>query len=180
MLQVGNESRNETRSNKSKVPSFRNFGKTKLGFNNIVLAVSDDAGSAIVEFVLLAIPLLIPVVIYIGAVHENSSINSDLHNLARQSARAFITSSSESYESARLQTVLQTFETRVFQPDGISEIPTVSVECSATPCLTPDSRVKVTVSLEQDRSNLSGIFRFISAPAQQFTASDVQIVDAWR
>ena len=147
---------------------------------NFALTLRDESGSAVVEFVLLAIPLLVPIVIYLGAVHENSSINSDLHNLARQSARAFITSSSASYENARLQSVLQTFETRVFQPDGIAEIPTVHVECSASPCLTPDSRVKVTASLERNHNNLSGIFRFISAPVQQFSASDVQIVDAWR
>lgn len=147
---------------------------------NFLLSLSDESGSAVVEFVLLAIPLLIPIVIYLGAVRENSSINSDLYNLARQSARAFITSSSESYESARLQSVLETFESRVFQANGIEEIPTVSVECSATPCLTPDSRVKVTASLVRNQKNLSGIFRFISTPVQQFTASDVQIVDAWR
>jgi hypothetical protein len=147
---------------------------------NFLLTLSDESGSAIVEFVLLAIPLLIPIMIYLGAVRENSSINSDLYNLARQSARAFITSSNESYESARLQSVLQTFESRVFHADGIEEIPTVSVECSATPCLTPDSRVKVTASLEHHQKNMSGIFRFISTPTQQFTASDIQIVDAWR
>ena len=147
---------------------------------NFTLDLSDEVGSAIVEFVVLAIPLLIPIVFYLGSVRQNSSINSDLHNLARQSARAFITSSSENFESARLQSVLQIFETRVFQADGIMEVPTVSIECSATPCLTPDSRVKVTASLEHYHNNLSGIFRFISVPDQQFSASDVQIVDAWR
>ncbi len=139
-----------------------------------------ERGSAVIEFILLAVPLFIPLTIYFGVVHSSSTISSDLHNLARQSARAFITSSNESYEVARLQSVLNQFESRVFIPSGINEIPVVQVECSATPCLTPDARVKVTASLIHRQSNLAGIFRFISTPERQFSESDVQIVDAWR
>ena len=140
----------------------------------------DNTGSAVVEFVALALPLMLPIIIYLGIVHENSTINSDLHNLARQSARAFITSPSESYEDARLQSIVSLFERKVLQPDGISEVPLLSVECSASPCLTPDSRVRVTASLTRMRDRFSGIFRFITAPKVLFSASDVQIVDAWR
>ena len=139
-----------------------------------------EEGSAIIEFVLLAVPLLIPIVMYLGVVHTNSKIHSDLHNLARQSARAFITSSDESFESARMQSILTIFEVRVLKPDGISEIPTLSVECAAAPCLTPNSRVKVTASLTHSQGQFSGLLRFIHAPVVQFSASDIQIVDAWR
>lgn len=139
-----------------------------------------EEGSAIIEFVLLAIPLLIPIIMYLGVVHTNSKINSDLHNLARQSARAFITSSDESFESARMQSILTIFEVRVLKPDGISEIPTLSVECAATPCLTPNSRVKVTASLTHTQAQFSGFLRFIHSPLVAFSASDIQIVDAWR
>ncbi len=140
----------------------------------------DETGSAVIEFVVLALPLMIPIIIYLGVVHENSAINNNLHNLARQSARAFITSPSEGFEYARLQSILNVFEEKVLRPDGISEVPILSVECSASPCLTPDSRVKVTASLNHLRNKLSGVFRFISAPKVHFSASDVQIVDAWR
>ena len=142
--------------------------------------VQADDGSAIIEFVLLAIPLMIPLIIYLGMVHESSTINSDLHNLARQSARAFITSSDESFEPSRIQNLLTIFEQRILQPDGIREAPTIAVECSATPCLTPDSRVKVTATLSLTKNRWSGILRFISSRSEQFSASDVQIVDAWR
>ena len=141
---------------------------------------SDEEGSAIIEFVLLAIPLLVPLIIYLGAVHENSTINSDLHNLARQSARAFITSSNESFEAARIQTVLTIFEEKVLKPHGINEVPSISIDCSTSPCLTPDSRVRVTVSLVRQSKEFGGALRFISSPTLRFAASDVQIVDAWR
>jgi Flp pilus assembly protein TadG len=140
----------------------------------------DDSGSAVVEFVILALPLMIPLVMYLSAINSNSKINSDLHNLARQSARAFITSPSEDFEEARLQSVLQVFESRVLKPDGITEEPLLTVDCSSSPCLTPDSRVKVTASLTYLNNSPSGIFRFISTPLNQYSASDIQIVDAWR
>lgn len=153
---------------------------TQKRFLQLMEVMRDSSGSAVVELVALALPLMIPIIIYLGVVHENSTINSDLHNLARQSARAFITSPSESYEDARLQSIVSLFEKRVLQPDGISEVPRLSVECSASPCLTPDSRVRVTASLTRMRDRFSGIFRFITAPKVEFSASDVQIVDAWR
>ena len=147
---------------------------------NIARSWAAEEGSAIIEFVLLAIPLLVPLILYLGVVHQESTINSDLHNLARQSARAFITSSDESFESARLQTVLTVFEEKVLKPHGINEVPTLSVECSATPCLTPDSRVRITASLVRESREFSGVLRFISMPTLRFAASDVQVVDAWR
>ena len=139
-----------------------------------------EEGSAVIEFVLLAIPLMIPIIMYLGVVHENSTINNDLHNLARQSARAFITSSDESYEPARIQNVIKIFVERILRPDGIQEVPTITIECSATPCLTPDSRVRVIASLTRSRDRLSGILRFVPTSTVRFSASDIQIVDAWR
>ena len=145
-----------------------------------ICSLHQDSGSAIVEFTVLAIPLLVPIVIYLGVVNNNSTIASDLHNLARQSARAFITSTSETYEEARLQNVLSIFESKILRPHGIAEIPTLSVQCSASPCLTPDAKVKVTASLIHYQRNFTGIFRFISSPDIEFSASDTQVVDAWR
>ena len=149
-------------------------------WHSLLLFLRDQEGSAVIEFVVLALPLLLPLTVYLNEVHQNSIINSDLHNLARQSARAFITSSDDNYEQARMQTVLTLFENKIFRPAGIPENPTLKIECSATPCLTPDSQIKVTASITHIHENFSGIFRFISAPSVQFSASDTQIVDAWR
>ena len=143
-------------------------------------ALKNDSGSAIVEFVILAMPLFLPIMIYLGAVHQSASISADLGSLARQSARAFITSPSESFEDARMRTVLEVFRKKILEPEGITAIPVISITCSATPCLTPDSKVKVQVTLVKPASPLSGIFRFLSMPDSTFVATNTQIVDAWR
>ncbi len=156
------------------------FPKLLRSLTHLDRELREERGSAVIEFIMLAIPLLIPLTIYLGAVHANSNINSALHNLARQSARAFITSPSEGYEEARLQSVLVQFQTQVLLPSGILETPVLAVECSKTPCLTPDGRVRVTATLIHHAGTFAGIFRFLSTPEIQFSASDVQIVDAWR
>ena len=142
--------------------------------------IHDDKGSAVIEVVILALPLFLPILIYFSAVGHSSMISADIREIAQQSARAYITSPSQDFEDARLQTVINKFSQFVLIPDGIREIPAISVTCSANPCLTPDSRVEVTVQLSQPAGNMSGIFRFINVRPQIYTASDIQIVDAWR
>ena len=154
--------------------------RIRIFYRKLCNIFRNDTGSAIVEFTVLAIPLLVPLVMYLGVIHDNSTITSDLHNLARQSARAFITSTSDTYEEARMQSVLNVFVAKIFRPSGISEVPVLNVQCSASPCLTPDSTVKVTASLTRYQRHFSGILRFVSTPTLEFSASDTQVVDAWR
>ena len=140
----------------------------------------DDSGSAVIEFVILAIPLFLPIVIYLSAIYQSSTVLSDLNELARQTARAYITSPSAGYESARIDAVVNSFEINILRPQGVQETPAISVTCQATPCLTPNSRVQVTATIVRAPTSLSGIFRFLSTQSQTFSASDTQIVDAWR
>ena len=140
----------------------------------------DDSGSAVIEFVILAIPLFLPIVIYLSAIYQSSTVLSDLNELARQTARAYITSPSAEYESARIDAVVNSFEINILRPQGVQETPAISVTCQATPCLTPNSRVQVTATIVRAPTSLSGIFRFLSTQSQIFSASDTQIVDAWR
>ena len=158
---------------------FSNVSQSKVS-KRPGLALRSEDGSAVVEFVILALPLLIPITMYLSAVQSNSNINRDLHNLARQSARAFVTSPSESYEEARMQSVVNQFVIRDFAPHGIHETPMINVQCSTTPCLTPEARVKVTATINHQGGTFSGALRFIATPEMLFSASDTQIVDAWR
>jgi len=151
-----------------------------VAFFSLNRSLVRDEGSAVVEFATLAIPLFLPIMIYLGAIHHNATISSDLGSLARQSARAFITSPTEGFEDARMQTVLELFRRKILEPAGISGIPTISIICSASPCLTPDSKVRVQVTLVEPANSFSGIFRFLSRPARVLSATNTQIVDAWR
>ncbi len=126
----------------------------------------DERGSATIEFIMIAIPLFIPLAIYLTSINAQSQSGINLHNLARQAARAYVTSPSSELALPRANTVVGIYQSQILAKASSSHpraIIDLSVACSANPCLTPESRVTVTVTLIGSRES----------------ASDTQIVDAW-
>ena len=75
---------------------FSNFsrvltGRSMKGFKTL----SDERGSASVEFSILAIPLFIPLFIFMGQFANASDSQDSLRTLARESVRAFVSSSND-------------------------------------------------------------------------------------
>jgi len=131
----------------------------------------DEKGSATLEFVILAIPLFIPLALYLTSVNSNTQELRKLHNAARQSARAFVTSPTEELAPVRAEEVISLFRGssisgRTSSTSGSTSGASIeiSIRCESTPCLTPNS--KVTVTVKNPHSGLS--------------AQDTQIVDSWR
>lgn len=125
-----------------------------------------DRGSAILEFVIFALPLFIPIVFFLLAINASASGQLNAENLARQLVRAYVTSPSSDFTAARMNAVIDIFSKNVFASDRKSTSPMVFVSCSATPCLTPNARVQVQVRIDGD--------------SRSFSASSTEIVDAWR
>ena len=88
-----------------------------------------ESGSAVVEFVVLTVPLFIPFAMYLAMVNAQSQISFDAHNLARQIARAYVTSPSEEFTAPRVQTVLDLFVQKILRPHGVISTPTVQISC---------------------------------------------------
>jgi hypothetical protein len=151
-----------------------------LNFRKLSGNISDERGSAVVEFVILTLPLFVPFALYLGMVNSQSQVAFDAHNLARQVARALITSPTEALTAPRVKTVVDAFSTQILQPHGIYSKPQVSILCSALSCLMPGASVQVTISLEDNALKPSGYLRFMSSSPTRVVASDTQVVDAWR
>lgn len=98
----------------------------------------DERGSASVEFSMLAIPLFIPLFIFISQFASTTDAQESLRTLARESARAFV--SSENDEIAYLVT-------RQIVEKGGSVLGHTDIEmrftCSHSPCISPDAQVIV-------------------------------------
>ena len=138
----------------------------------------DEKGSATLEFVILAIPLFIPLAIYLSTVNANTRELQSMHNAARQSARAFVTSPTEELASVRAEEVISVFReqrrasgksadsgSRGSTLGSANEVwLEMSIRCESTPCLTPNSKVTV----------------IVKNPQLGLTAQDTQIVDSWR
>ena len=102
----------------------------------------DDEGSAVVEFVLIATPLFLPALLFFVAMHSTAMEELRVQNLARQTARAFVTADSISQGHQRIKFVLDRYseiESSSSKRYGF----TYNVSCSSERCLTPGSRVRI-------------------------------------
>lgn len=111
-------------------------------------------GSASVEFALLAIPLFIPLYIFMNIFATTSDHQNALRTLARESARAFVTSSSDESAFVVASDVVEKGAQLLgiqdeFQDGDIS----MQINCSIRPCISPDSKITVTLSRRLDSQN---------------------------
>jgi len=124
--------------------------------------VKEDRGSAIVEFVALAIPLFIPIFIYLNNFASVSGNEAIVRVLAREGLRAYVASDSDHAGrevSAQALTVIA-------QQLGLTarEIQTLTAkyECTNNPCLSSNGRIRLTISYIDEQSR-----RTIEASAQE-------------
>lgn len=124
---------------------------------------SDESGSATVEFVLLAIPLFLPILLFLN--HFATLSNSELvaRTLVRESLRAYITSPNNEVAPNRAWQVM----TIGGRAEGLTEDQInaldIDFECSATPCITPSGRIRATL-----RMQLPNQGRVVTAQAEEY------------
>lgn len=123
----------------------------------------DKTGSASVEFVLLAIPLFLPILLFLN--HFASLSNSELvaRTLVRESLRAYVTAPNNEIAPNRAWQVM----TVGGRAEGLTEEQirnlNIDFECSATPCITPNARIRATL-----RMQLPGQGREVTAQAEEY------------
>ncbi len=136
--------------------------------SNLSKLLSGEEGSAIIEFVIYALPLFVPLIIYLTSINQSAQIQYEARNFARQLARAYVTSPNQEVTGARILAVKEVFTKSSFATNKIDPNPDIRIACSLSPCLTPTGKVSVTV-------HLTSIFSDSTA-----SATAVQTVDAWR
>ena len=123
-----------------------------------------EEGSASVEFVVLALPLFIPIFIFLGQFSVVSSHEMVLQTLARESLRSYIESSNDQTGEALIREVIEIGGKNL----GLShqEIAAIDVEmkCSKSPCHQPNGRVRITLTMDPSVSH----GRTIEAAAQEY------------
>lgn len=113
--------------------------------------VSDERGSASVEFALLAIPLFIPLFLYMNNFSHMSDSQDSLRTLAREAMRGFVTSSSDdiAYQVAH-EIVTQGADVLGYREAVDSGQIQMHIECSTSPCISPNSRILMTLTQSLD------------------------------
>jgi hypothetical protein len=124
-----------------------------------------QSGSAVVEFVILAIPLFLPIIIYLAQFAEVSNAETKARSLVREVVRAY--ASSESLDEAQENSTLVLnygAEKLGFSPSEIAGMK-VSFLCSLSPCLVAGGRVRTDLEFE-----LSKTHRHLHVSAQEYVS----------
>ncbi len=110
----------------------------KGAVNRVMMVLTDTRGSASVEFSMLAIPLFIPVFIFIVQFSHSSDTQDSLRTLARESVRAFVSSSNDEIAYGVAEQIIEKGGA-ILGHDDIE----FQIICSASPCISPDAQVLI-------------------------------------
>jgi hypothetical protein len=121
-----------------------------------------EDGGAIVEFVALAIPLFIPIFIYLNSFSSISANEVIARSMAREVLRVYVISENDG-AARNLSSKATQLLARQWSLNS-SEISTLRthMDCSHSPCLTANGRIKLTISFVDDQTQ-----REVSASAQE-------------
>lgn len=128
----------------------------------MISRLRDESGSAIVEFVALAIPLFIPVFIYLNSFASLSGNEAVIRVMAREGVRAYAASDSDYSGRVVSEQVIELIAHHLGLTAGEIETIDVNYECSRMPCLSANSRIRLSISFVDSRSH-----RTIKASAQE-------------
>lgn len=134
----------------------------RFSFTKSLNVIKSEIGSASVEFVALAIPLFIPVFIYL---HHFSgvSVNEEIaRSMAREVLRVYVISENDSAAQDLSGKAAQLLARQWHLSDSEIDSLRTNMECSRFPCLTADGRIKLTITFIDEESG-----RVISASAQE-------------
>jgi hypothetical protein len=136
-----------------------------------------DEGSALVEFVFLAVLMLVPLVYLIVALARIQAGTLAAEQGSREAARVFVTApdAESGLSRARVAAILA-YRDQGFSPPGAHQL---TVACSSTPCLSSGGRVSLHTELTVV---LPGVPRFLAhviPVSVTVAATHVAAVDAF-
>ena len=124
-----------------------------------------ERGSATVEFVALALPLFVPIIFFLYQFASVSSQEEIARTLAREGARAFVTSSNQSSAVAAMNAVIFRAGRELGLKEDEFERIAINLECSSSPCYSPNGKIVVTVHFGAYKE-----FRAVTASAQEYVS----------
>ena len=118
--------------------------------------LKNENGSAVVEFVALALPLFVPVIIFLSQFAALSNDEFIVRTLARESVRAYILSANDLSATLNARNTMKTGARELgLKEERIKDL-NFTVDCAGLFCITPDNKVEITITLRsQDGKRVS-------------------------
>jgi len=136
----------------------RLLGNSKKGIQSAQLLrkLRNESGSAVIEFVALALPLFVPVIIFLSQFAALSNDEFIVRTLARESARAYILSANDLSATLNARNTMKTGARELgLKEERIKDL-NFTVDCAGLLCITPDNKVEITITLRsQDGERVS-------------------------
>jgi hypothetical protein len=105
------------------------------------LAPHDDCGAAIIEFIVIFVVLIVPITYFVLAVFDVQRTSFAATTATREAGRVFVTAPN----GAQAQSEARAAAALAFRDHGLdSSDGTLTLTCSADPCLTPGATVTAT------------------------------------
>ena len=118
----------------------------------------DEEGSAVLEFVALALPLFIPLFIFLNQYSLQSDAESSLRTLSREMARAFVTSENDEVAYRVISEVFTKGSTILgYQSEVDEKDLTFSYRCKDQPCISPDNEITISIYSKRAERTISAI-----------------------
>jgi hypothetical protein len=122
-----------------------------------------EKGSASIEFVALALPLFVPIIFFLNQFALVSSQEEIARTLAREGARAFVSSSGQSSAAPAMSAVILRAGRELGLTAKEFERMAINLECSSSPCYSPNGKIIVTVHFGATKE-----FPSVTASAQEY------------
>jgi Flp pilus assembly protein TadG len=124
-----------------------------------------ERGSASIEFVALALPLFVPIIFFLHQFALVSGQEEIARTLAREGARAFVSSSEQSSAAVAMSAVILRAGRELGLTDAEFERMAINLECSSSPCYSPNGKIIVTVHFGATQE-----FPSVTASAQEYVS----------
>lgn len=136
-----------------------------------------DEGNAIVEFVYLAVLLMVPLVYLLLTVFRVQGAAFAVSSAAREAGRVYATSGALDKAGPRAFTAARIVMNDSNLPLSADDL---RIDCSNGPCLAPGSRVHVAIRYDVSLPLLPRLFHGRSPATVRVTSSHLEVVDRYR
>ena len=136
----------------------------------------DEHGTAVVEFVVLAVLLLIPLMYLVMVLARLQAGSYAVSQAAREAGRAFVTADSEEVAGARAEAAARI----AFLDHSFEDVGRVLVSCDGSPCLRPDGRVETTATVRVPLPLVPAFVREVVPMSVPVRAGHLSTVDRFR
>jgi hypothetical protein len=153
---------------------FSAAGRARLGRFGSSAPV--ERGSAVVEFVFLAVVLMVPLFYLVMVLARLQAGAYAVSGAAREAGRAYTTATVPAQAPARAEAAAGV----AFSDQGFDGLGSITMACDGDPCLRPDGRVVVTASVTVPLPLVPSVFAGVLPTSIPISATHVATVDRFR